>query len=84
MVSAVFDLYKVKVNIFLNISSFLAFEKIKEYITPCRRLQKGLKKIFWLILVSQSKFSEALRPRKEATLKHEILDLGPTKIWHNI
>ena len=68
MGKTVFDLYKVKINIFLNISSFLALKQIKECVL----------KFFWLILGLKSKLSEALRPRKEATLRHAILDL-----WSN-
>ena len=39
----------------------------------------SLKNVFFFlqILGKQSKFSETLRPRKEATLRHEILELGP-------
>ena len=40
MGNTVFDLYKVKINIFLNFSPFLALQKIKEYIRPCHRLEK--------------------------------------------
>ena len=49
MVKTVFDLYKVKITIFLNISSFLAL-KIKENVPPWHRLQKGLQIICLLIL----------------------------------
>ena len=45
MGKTVFDLYKVKINIFLNISSFLAFKKIKEYIPPVA----GFKKVFYAV-----------------------------------
>ena len=77
MGNTVFDLYKVKINIFLNFSPFLALQKIKEYIRPCHRLEKRFKfLLLLLILVYQPKLSEALRPRKEASLRHKILELG--------
>ena len=46
MGKTVFDLYKDKINIFLHISLFLAFKKIKEYISPCPRLEKRFKLFF--------------------------------------
>ena len=45
MGKTVFDLYKVKINIFLNISSFLALKKSKNVFLLCCRLQNGTKKI---------------------------------------
>ena len=44
MVKTVFDLYKVKQKFCWDISSFLAFKKIKEYVPPCHRLQKVCRK----------------------------------------
>ena len=61
-------------NFFFNFTLFLAFKK---YIPPCRKLQKGLTILLLLLILGyQSKFSKALRPRKEATLRHESLELG--------
>ena len=41
-----FDLYTVKINIFLNFSPFLALQKIKEYVRPFHRLEKRFKFFF--------------------------------------
>ena len=45
MGKTVFDLYKVKINIFLNFSSFLALKKIKKNTFPlsqaCKTKERG-------------------------------------------
>ena len=58
----VFDFYKVKINIFLNFSSFLAL-KNQRIRSPRTQVWKKLNNFWWVhILGRQSKFSEALRP----------------------
>ena len=42
MGKTVIDMYKVQIN-FFYFTSFLALKKIKQYVPPCRRLQKGYK-----------------------------------------
>ena len=58
----VFDLDKGKIKHILSFSSLFAFKQIKGDIPLWRRLQK--RKTNWLILGSQTKFSEGRQVKK--------------------
>ena len=78
----VFDLYKVKINIFLNISSFLALKKSKNVFLLCCRLQNG-KKIADIRVTVNIFWGPATKERGNIKdMKFWIW--GPTTIWHNI
>ena len=72
MSKTVFDLYKVKINFFLNFTSFLAFQKSKNTFPPVA----GFKNKICVDFRVTAKIFKGLAPRKEATLRHEILELG--------
>ena len=46
----VFDLYNVKI-FFIEFHFIFSFEKIKEYVTPCCRLQRGFLKTHFLLIL---------------------------------
>ena len=68
MGNTVFNLKNSKQIFFLSIPSVFAFKQAKGHILlQVKPLKMFVKKIVVLILGLQSTFSEALRPRKEAT-----------------
>ena len=76
MGKTVLDLYKGKI-IFFKFQFIFSFKKTQRIRSPLSQASKKLKKKnFVLILGKQPKFSKALRARKEATLRREILELG--------
>ena len=76
MGKTVFDLYKFKI-IFFEFHFIFSFNKNLRICSPCRRLQKGYKKnSCWFSSNSPYFQRPCLRPRKEATLWHAILELG--------
>ena len=71
-------LFKVKITIFLNFSSFLALKKIKEYVPPCRRLQKHYIQNFCADFI-------ILATTERVNIKTWNFGIGvQQQFWHNI